>query len=47
MPKLGDKIKIGVEVMSENWMLMGVLPQANGTAEGAWQGLLQEITLYK
>lgn len=47
MPKLGDKIKIGVEVMSENWQLMGVLPQANGTAEGAWQGLLQEITLYK
>lgn len=47
MPKLGDKIKIGVEVMSENWMLMGVLPQANGTIEGAWEGLLQEITLYK
>lgn len=43
LPKLGKKCAIGVEILSENWMLMGVLPQANDG--DAWQGKLESITL--
>lgn len=44
LPKLGKSCAIGVEILSENWMLMGVLPQCND-AEGTWAGKLEPITL--
>lgn len=48
MPKLGKNIKVGVEVLTSNWMLCGVLPQSTSKPgdEGAtWTAGLLAVTL--
>ena len=43
LPLLQSKIGVAVELMSSEWALMGVLPQAQ--EEGVWTGKFYEVTL--
>lgn len=42
---LGNKVCVGMEVLTSNWMLNGLLPQANQGDPMIWNGKLLEITL--